>query len=163
MARSYCTEEAVKDYLPDNIIPEGSNPTPDPFNTKPENLTTDDLDDFIQQACDRIDGALATIYETPLKKANHGGVVDYPKPIGTIAAILAAALIFERKLQGQDRQNSDEIKERLSWAEDELKLIQNGERLLKNQRYTRGSRFVKSTLFNTPFNPAKDRESKGRK
>jgi hypothetical protein len=154
MARSYCSEDDVKQYLPEGIVTEGQNATPNPMNPSPESLNDVDIEFFIQQACSHIDGALATQYDTPLVKSNQGGDVGYPLPIPSIAALLASQMIWEQRLQGADRQRSDSQKEREAWAHSELTRIQNGERLLVGQVNLRANRFVRNTLMNTPRNPA---------
>lgn len=159
----YCTTSDVQRYMPINIILQGSNPTPNPFNPEPESVTISDVNLYIQDASDRIDGALSTIYDIPLKKINQGGVVGYPHAITNICAILTSQMIFERRLQGADRQRSESQKEREKWAESELMLIQNGERRMAGQRPTRGSRFIRGTLFDMPKNPAVAHKSDGTK
>jgi hypothetical protein len=154
MARSYCSEADVKQYLPEGIVTQGTNPTPNPMNPSPETLTNIDIAFFIQQACAHIDGALATQYDIPLVKINNGGDVGYPMPIPSVAALLASQMIWEQRLQGADRQRSDSQKEREAWAHAELAKIQNGERLLIGQVNLRASRFVRNTLLNAPKNPA---------
>lgn len=154
MARNYCDESDVKQYLPEGIVTQGQNATPNPMNPSPESLTNVDIDFFIQQACAHIDGALATQYDVPLVKSNQGGDVGYPQPVPSIAALLAAQMIWEQRLQGADRQRSDSQKEREAWAHSELARIQNGERLLIGQVNLRANRFVRNTLMNAPRNPA---------
>ncbi len=161
MARLYCSKEDVKKYLPPNVSIEGDNPTPDYRNPTPESVFNIDLDYFVEQASDEVDGSLATQYDVPLKKVNFDGEIGYPKPILEIVAILAAARIFEQKLQGTDRQYSDAIKERTKWAYDQLAKLQNGELRIYGNRNTRGDRFVRSTIRNIPRNPAVDGRSKG--
>ena len=90
MARSYCSTEDVKQYLPPNVVTEGDNPTPNFRNPTPESAANVDLDFFIQQASADIDANLATQYDVPLKQVNIGGEVNYPHPIPVICAILAA-------------------------------------------------------------------------
>ena len=157
----YCTEDDVKHFLPENIIAESEAFTPNPMNPEPVTLQNIDIDFFITQACSRIDAALATIYDVPLKKVNQGGEIDFPYPVRTIAAILTSQMIFEQRLQGADRVRSESQKEREKWAEDELLLIQNGERKLMGIRVTRGNRFVRGTLPNVPRNPAVEGKSSG--
>lgn len=154
MARNYCDEAAVKQYLPEGIVTQGQNTTPNPMNPSPESLTNVDIDFFIQQACAHIDGALATQYDVPLVQSNQGGEVGYPQPVPSITALLAAQMIWEQRLQGADRQRSDSQKEREAWAHSELARIQNGERLLIGQVNLRANRFVRNTLMNAPRNPA---------
>ena len=161
LRNTYCTADDVKEFLPPNIIPEGDVVTPDPLNPAPATLLTVDVYYFIVQACSRIDAALSPIFDVPLKKVNQGGVVGFPSPIPTIAAILTSQMIFEQRLQGVDRTRSESQKEREKWAEGELLLIQNGERRLLGQRNTRGNRFVRGTLPNIPKNPAEGGRSKG--
>jgi phage gp36-like protein len=120
-----------------------------------------DLDYFIQQASDEIDGALGTQYDVPLKKVNFDGEVNYPKPIQEITSILAASRIYEQPLQGTDRQLSEVVKERLKWAYDQLYKIQNGELRILGNRNTRGNRFIRSTILNVPSNPTKGGKSGG--
>lgn len=161
MARLYCSKEDVKKYLPTNIVVEGENPAPNYRNPTPESVLNIDLDYFIEQASDEIDGALATQYDVPLKKVNFDGEINYPKPILEISAILAAVRIYEQKLQGTDRQFSEAIKERSIWAYNQLYKMQNGELRIYGNRNTRGDRFVRSTIRNVPKNPAVDGRSKG--
>lgn len=161
MPRLYCSKEDVKKYLPPNIVVEGTNPTPNFRNPTAESVMNIDLDYFVEQASDEIDGALATQYDVPLKKVNFDGEIGYPRPILEITAILAAARIFEQKLQGADRQYSESIKARTLWAYDQIYKIQNGEMRLYGNRNTRGDRFTRSTLRNIPKNPAVDGKSKG--
>jgi len=161
MPRLYCSKEDVKKYLPPNIVVEGTNPSPNYRNPNAESVMNIDLDYFVEQASDEIDGALATQYDVPLKKVNFDGEVSYPKPILEITAILAAARIFEQKLQGADRQYSESIKARTQWAYEQIYKIQNGEMRLYGNRNTRGDRFVRGTLRNVPKNPAVDGKSKG--
>lgn len=161
MPRLYCSKEDVKKYLPPNIVVEGTNPTPNYRNPNIESVFNIDLDYFVEQSSDEIDGALATQYDVPLKKVNFDGEISYPKPILEITAILAAARIFEQKLQGADRQYSESIKARTQWAYEQIYKIQNGELRLYGNRNTRGDRFVRSPLRNVPRNPAVDGKSKG--
>jgi hypothetical protein len=157
----YCTVQNVKDLLPKNIIPEGEVTSPNPRNPSPATLTTVDIESFISLACQRIDGALSTIYDVPLKRINQGGVVDYPYPIPYLAAIYATQMIFEQRLQGVDKDFSEAQKKREDWANNQLALVQNGEVRLIGQRNTRGNRFVRGTLPNIPHNPAVEGRSKG--
>ena len=160
MARQYCSKEDVKKYLPPNIVVEGENPSPNYRNPTPESVLNIDIDYFIEQACDEIDGALASQYDTPLKKINIDGEISYPRPIQEISSILAAARIFEIPLQGADRQSSEFIKNRSIWAYDQIFKIQNGEMRIYGNRNTRGSRFVRSTIQNVPKNPSEGGRSK---
>jgi hypothetical protein len=100
MARSYCTIEAVKQYLPPNVVTEGENPLPNFRNPAPETASNVNLGFFIQQASADIDANLATIYDVPLKQVNIGGEVSYPHPIPVICAILAAQMFYSQALQG---------------------------------------------------------------
>ena len=161
MARLYCSKEDVKQYLPPNIVVEGSNPTPNYRNETPESVYNVNIDYFIQQASDEVDGALATQYDVPLKRINFDGEINYPKPIPEIVAILAAARIFEQKLQGADRQYSEAIKARVTYAYDQLYKFQNGELRIYGNRNTRGDRFVRSTIRPIPKNPAQGGKSGG--
>jgi hypothetical protein len=161
MPRSYCSVADVKQYLPQNIIIEGQNPDPNPFNPAPETLPSVNIEFFIDQACIQIDSALASIYDVPLKQINFGGDVDYPPPIPAVSALLAAQMIWEQRLQGSDSQRSESQKEREKWAQNELTLIQNGERRLVGQRATRGNRYVRNTALDIPKNPVKDGKSQG--
>ena len=91
MARLYCSKEDVKKYLPPNIVVEGDNPSPNYRNPTAESVFNIDIDYFVQQASDEIDGALATQYDIPLKQVNFDGEIMYPRPIPEIVAILSAA------------------------------------------------------------------------
>jgi hypothetical protein len=161
MARAYCKVDDVRIYLPSNIIIEGTNPTPNPRNPNPETLLIENMEFYIDQACMIIDSALASQFDIPLKAVNMGGVIRYPDAIVTIAAVLAAEMIYEQKLQGMDQEKSDMVKQRLQWANNELVALQNGERRLVGQRSTRASRFVRNTLYNSPRNPASEGKSRG--
>jgi hypothetical protein len=158
----YCTIADVEKFLPVNIIIETiGGDDPNPLNPSPSTITEYDIDYYMGLADSRLDGALATIYDVPLKKVNQGGTIAFPSPIPAIAAILSSQMIFEQRLQGVDRTRSESQKEREKWAEGELLLIQNGERRLLGQRNTRGNRFVRGTLPNVPRNPAEGGRSKG--
>lgn len=161
MARTYCTVSDVQIYLPSNIVVEGTNTAPNPRNPNPETLLIVNIEFYIEQVCDMIDSALGSQYDVPLKKVNLGGVVRYPDAIPAIAAVLSAQLIYEQKLQGMDQEKSEMVKSRVQWATNELLVLQNGERRLAGQRATRGSRFVRSTLYGVPKNPAQDGKSRG--
>lgn len=161
MSRKYCSVADVKQYLPQNIVVEGQNPDPNPFNPSPETLPSINIDFFIEQACIQIDSALATIYDVPLKQINFGGEIGYPPPIRAVAALLTSQIIWEQRLQGTDSQRSESQKEREKWAQGELMLIQNGERRLMGQRATRGNRYIRNTALDIPKNPVKDGQSKG--
>jgi hypothetical protein len=161
MARSYCTTEDVKQYLPPNVVTEGSNPTPNFRNPTPETASNVNLDFFIKQASDQIDANLGTQYDVPLKQVNLGGEVSYPHPIPVICAILAAQMYYMQALQGAEPQYSEAQKVRFDFAQNELVRIQNGELRLFGQRNLRGDRFVRSTLRGMPTNPAEGKRSKG--
>jgi hypothetical protein len=162
MPRLYCSKEDVKKYLPPNIVVEGTNPSPDYRNPTAESVLNIDIDYFVEQASDEIDGALSTQYDVPLKKVNFDGEIGYPRPILEITAILAAARIFEQKLQGADRQYSESIKTRVEWAYQQLYKIQNGELRIFGNRNTRGDRFVRGTLRGISKNPAEGGKSGNR-
>ena len=81
MARAYCNTDQVKQYLPPNVVTEGSNPNPNFRNPAPETASNVNLDFFIQQASAQIDANLAIIYDVPLKQMNNGGEVSYPHPV----------------------------------------------------------------------------------
>ena len=161
MARSYCSTEDVKQYLPPNVVTEGDNPTPNFRNPTPESAANVDLDFFIQQASADIDANLATQYDVPLKQVNIGGEVNYPHPIPVICAILAAQMYYMQALQGAESQYSDAQKQRFDFAQNQLVRIHNGEIRLFGQRNLRGERFVRSTLRGMPVNPAEGKRSKG--
>lgn len=159
--RGYCSENDVETYLPDNVQVSGTNPSPNWAAPNQDLVTTSDLDFFITAACDRIDAAIGTIYDVPAKMVAYDGIVDFPRPLRQINAILATQMLYEQKLQGGDHQKSESQKEREKWALEELAAIQNGERILQGLRATRGSRFVNSNLYNAPRNPAQGGRSKG--
>lgn len=161
MARSYCSTQDVKQYLPPNVVTEGDNPTPNFRNPTPESASNVNLDFFIKQASDQIDANLGTQYDVPLKQINLGGEVSYPHPIPVICAILAAQMYYMQALQGAEPQYSDAQKVRFDFAQNELVRIQNGELRLFGQRNLRGDRFVRSTLRGMPVNPAEGKRSKG--
>ncbi len=47
MARAYCNTDQVKQYLPPNVVTEGSNPNPNFRNPAPETASNVNLDFFI--------------------------------------------------------------------------------------------------------------------
>lgn len=161
MARSYCSTEDVKQYLPPNIVSEGENPVPNFRNPAPETAKNVDIEFFIQQASNQIDANLATQYDVPLKQVNMGGEVSYPHPIPVCCAILAAQMFYMQALQGAESQYSEAQKVRFDFAQNELVRIQNGEIRLFGQRNLRGERFIRATLRGMPVNPAEGRRSKG--
>jgi hypothetical protein len=162
MARSYCTTQDVKQYLPPNVVTEGDNPTPNFRNPTPESASNVNLDFFIKQASDQIDANLGTQYDVPLKQINLGGEVSYPHPVPVICAILAAQMYYMQALQGAEPQYSDAQKVRFDFAQNEIIRIQNGELRLFGQRNLRGDRFVRGSLRGIPNNPRKDGISKGK-
>jgi len=162
MARAYCNTDAVKQYLPPNVVTEGQNPNPNFRNPAPETAANVDLDFFIGQASAQIDANLATIYDVPLKQMNIGGEVSYPHPIPVICAVLAAQSYYSQALQGADKQFSEAQRDRYDNAMNELVRIQNGEIRLFGQRNTRGDRFIRGSLRGIPNNPRKDGVSKGK-
>lgn len=159
----YCQVEDVKVYLPNNIVVEGTNSSPDPYNPEPSNLTIDNIDFYILQATQRINALIRVVYDVPLKKINQGGTVSFPDPIQAVCAILSAQMIYEQKLMGAERETSDAQKRREEWAEGMLVRLQNGEIVLEGQRRTRSSRFISNTLRGAPKNPAVEGRSQGGK
>ena len=159
----YCTTDAVGKLLPNNVIIEGENPDANPFDRSAENTTIDDIEFFIRQAAQEIDGALGTMYDVPFKKTIVGDAVDYPAPIPRICTVLAASLIYNQKLQGGDSEESQAQQKREDWAREQLVQIQNGQLRLPNQRATRSNRFVRNTILNAPRNPAQGGKSEGGK
>ncbi|MBS1722341.1 MAG: DUF1320 family protein [Armatimonadetes bacterium] len=157
----YCQIEDVKVYLPNNIVVEGDNATPDPYNPEPANLTVINIEFFIQQATQRINALIRTVYDVPLKKINQGGTVAFPDPVPAVCAILAAQMVYEQKLMGAERETSEPQKRREEWAENMMTRLQNGEVVLEGQRRTRSSRFISNTLRGAPRNPAVEGRSKG--
>ncbi|MGG2324650.1 hypothetical protein, partial [Salmonella enterica] len=92
----------------------------------PVDVYSTDMDYFIQQACQQIDSSLSTQFWTPFKKVNQGGEVNDPQPIPRICALLTAELIYEQRLQGTDRSNSEAMKARKEEAMNLIYAIQNG-------------------------------------
>jgi hypothetical protein len=66
MARSYCSVNDLKKYLPPNVVVEGDNPTPNYRNPAPETAANIDLEYYINQASSEIDANLAVHYDIPL-------------------------------------------------------------------------------------------------
>jgi hypothetical protein len=159
----YCEIEDVIVYLPNNIIVEGANSTPDPYNPEPSNLVIENIDFYIEQATQRINALIGSVYDVPLKKTNQGGTVAFPSPIPAVCAILAAQMIYEQKLMGADRETSEAQKRREDFAEGMMVRLQNGEIVLEGQRRTRSSRFVSNNLRGAPKNPAVEGRSQGNK
>jgi len=158
----YCTIDDVAIYLPNNVIIEGTTPSPNPLNPEPDSVTTVNIEFYIKAAAQRINACLRTVYDVPLKKVNQGGLIQYPDPIPFVNAVLAAQMIYEQKLQGADREKSESQKAREANAEITLTSVQNGELLLDGQRALRSSRFVSNTLYPAPKNPAVEGRSKGK-
>ena len=153
MARRYCTVDDVRSFLPANVVIEGENPNPNWMNPNNETVLEINIDYFIDMASDRIDMFLGSVYDTPLKKTNVDGIIRYPFAITYICSVLTAQMIYAQRLQGSDHQRSEVQEQREKDVAAQIASIQNGEAVLKGQR-SRGHRFVSSTLYNTPYNPA---------
>lgn len=161
MSILYCTTTDVEQYLPENMhLEDTTQPT---FGAPSgDNISSSTVEFYIEEASRHIDASLSTQYDVPLKQTNVAGQIQYPVPVPQITAILAAQLIYEKEMQGADKQSSDTIKERFKFAMNMLKAIQNGERRLIGIRHTIGSRFVTDTLWNAPNNPVNsDKRSDG--
>lgn len=152
----YCTEADVRQFLPPNVTTEGDNISPNFRNPSPETVTQQEIIYFIEWASLYVDSILGALYDVPFKKINHGGEVDFPKPIKQITSIFASQQIYAQKLQGADKNFSEAQKQREDFAKDLLRRIQNGEMHMIGQRGNRGDRFVRSTLRGSPKNPAVD-------
>ena len=161
MARAYCLQSDVEEFLPKNLHPEGTT-SPDYANPESDDLSIADIDYFIQMASSRMDAAFRTQYYVPFKKINQGGVVSYPDPIPYMCAVLASQMIYERTLQGTDRAKSESQIKREEEVVAYIRDIQNGELMLDAQKL-RGNRFVRAPLYNVPRNPAEGNRSKGDK
>lgn len=155
----YCTDTDVKQYLPPNITSEGDNPSPNFRNPQPETISKQDIIYYIEMASRYVDGMLGSIFNTPFKKVNHGGEIDFPRPIKQLTAIYATQQIYAQKLQGADRAFSEAQKNREDFAKDLLRRVENGEVHLIGQLGNRGDRFVRSSLRGSPKNPAADGKS----
>lgn len=159
MATLYCTEADVRQYLPPNVTTEGDNPAPNYRNPSPETVSQQEIIYFIEWASQYVDSILGALYDVPFKMMNHGGEIGYPNPVKQISAIFAAQQIYAQKLQGADKNFSDAQVKREDFAKDTLQRIQNGEIHLIGQRGNRGDRYVRSSLRNSPKNPAVDGKS----
>ena len=158
----YCDVNSVRKFLPSNLFVEGDNDNPTFGSPQSDNLSLDTIEFYIEMASGLIDAAIGTIYDVPLRETNRGGIIGYPQPIPYIASLLTARFIYEQVLQGSDNQKTEEQKEGEKRALNELKLVQNGERVLDHIRATKSSRYVTGTLYNAPFNPVnKDNKSEG--
>jgi len=157
MARPrYCSAEDVRRYLPRNIVVEGENASPNPRNPRPETLDIDTINEFIEDACDYIDTEIGTIYNVPLQKTNIGGSVQYPPPIPSIAARLAAKFIFEQRLSSSDTQQGEFINNHYNQALRELNGVVTGTRRLIGQLGQMGNRFTRSAWHGIPPMPSRE-------
>lgn len=156
MAR-YCTLNDVKAYIPEAIQTQPDPITPPSFlHPNPVSITDDDLEIYIAQADQYINGELSTIYMTPLKKINLGGIVTYPHPIPSISARLTAKFLWEQRLTGADKAAGDFIDNHYKQAMNELNEIVRGNRRLAGQNGQMGSRFSRSSWHHIPPYPAKE-------
>lgn len=153
MPTTYCTEADVRQYLPPNVTTEGDNPAPNYRNPSPETVSQQDIIYFIEWASMYVDSILGALFDVPFKRVNHGGEVDFPRPIKQITSIFAAQQIYAQKLQGADKNYSEAQSKREEFAKDLLRRIQNGEVHMMGQRGNHGDRYVRSSLRNSPRNP----------
>jgi hypothetical protein len=159
MPTIYCTETDVRAYLPKNVTTEGDNASPNFRNPSPETISETEILYFIEQASLYVDSILGSLFDVPFKKVNHGGEVDFPRPIKLLTAIYASQQIYAQKLQGADKEFSEAQKQREDFAKDLLRRVQNGEVRLIGQRGNKGDRFVRSSLRGAPRNPGVDNKS----
>lgn len=154
----YCTVADVTKILPDNITI-GTNKLRDGAN-----ITTAEVEYWIDKASETIDSYLSAFYRVPLvtykiPDFSQNPVTfteEYPPPIELICARLAAGLIFDDVFMAQQEPNVSEWgKNQRSLAYDDLKLIQAGAIQLKGQEFI-GLRFVRQELFDPSRMPSKD-------
>lgn len=152
---AYCTVDDVQIFLPRAIRVEGSNPTPSPRDPNPESLLDTEVEGFIDQADQYINGRIGAIYDVPLRKANMGGILGYPPPIPSISARLAAKFIWQKRLAGADRETGDFVEKHYQEAMEELNDVLRGHVRLQVQDSWRAKRFAPSTWYGIPPSPVK--------
>jgi len=157
----YCTVAEVKLYLAQALSVEGDNPTPSFLDPNPESLTLIDIDSYIGQASQYIDGELSSIYMVPLKKLNQGGLVSYPPPVPSIAARIAAKFIWEERLTGADKAGGDFIENHYKQATATLNEIVRGNIRIIGENGQLGSRFSRAPWHQVPPYPAKEPPQQG--
>ncbi len=153
---AYCSTSDVTRYLPPEVVVEGDNPTPDPFDSAQETVQLDDITEYIVQADQIINGQLSTIHIVPLRQVNFGGTVGYPHPIPQISARIAAKLLWERALSGADRQHGEFIMTHYAQAMDQLQDVLTGHVRLLGHEGQMGSVFSRSSWHSVPPSPARE-------
>jgi len=146
---AYSGAEDIRQYLPRAVIIEGENPTPDPWDPRPEGLTSNDLAAYIAQSDRLIDAMVGSIYTTPLQKKNMGGELVYPPPIQEISAIYTAYMIFQQRLSGSEKAAGEFTEKMYNWAENELRKIMLRHYELFGQDQLFGSTTFKFDLLST--------------
>jgi hypothetical protein len=158
----YASAEDVRKYLPNAIVIQGENPTPNPRNPNPESLTLTDIEYYVEQSDAQINSILGAIYDTPFRKGNIGGEIKYPEPIVFISAVMAAWMIFQQRLSGADRTIGDFTERMYKIGMSRLDDILNGRiRLLDQDSYT-AHRTIRSDLFPMPPTPFKNPSDMGK-
>lgn len=153
----YSTTDDVKIYLSEAVKTEDTEPASPYFlDPNPVSLYDTDIELYIAQADQYINGEIGTIYMVPLKMVNMGGVVSFPSPIPSISARLAAKFIWEQRLTGADKAGGEFIENHYKQAMAELNEIVRGNRRLIGQNSQMGSRFSRSSWHHIPPYPAKE-------
>lgn len=152
----YSTVDDVKLYLSEAVTTEGSNPTPSFYNPNPESLLNIDIENYIDQADQYINGELGAIYMVPLKMVNMGGIVSFPMPIPSISARIAAKFIWEQRLTGADKASGEFVENHYKQAMVELNELVRGNRRLFGQNGQMGSRFSRASWHHIPPYPSKE-------
>jgi hypothetical protein len=152
---SYCTVSDVQKIVPKNVNI-GTNVLRGEVN-----VTTDQVEFWIEETAGIIDSYISTIYRVPLVKYKEPNYEvnpvtfeeTYPHPIKMINARLTSANIYDRIIMANQEPNVSEWGKNIrSIAYDDLKLIQNGVIQLKGQTCT-GRRFARQELHDPPRAP----------
>ena len=158
---SYSAKSDVRLFLPRALVLQGENPTPNPRDPRPESLLDTDMNSYITMADSIINGRLATIYDVPLRKANIGGIVDYPYPIRMISAVFSAWMIWQQRLSGSEKAASEFVERMYKIATQQLDNIENKRIRLRGQDSYTVSRTVRNDLWAAPMSASKENAQTG--
>ena len=154
---TYCTVDDVQEVLPKNILI-GTN-----ILKGQVNVTTSQVEFWINQTAGQIDSALTSFYRVPLMLYKEPDwsqdpvtfIERYPIPVTLINARLAAASIYDKIIMANQEPNvSDWGKAQRGLAFDDIRQIQTGQIQLRGQVRT-GRRFVRQELFDPARVPVK--------
>jgi hypothetical protein len=137
-------------------------PAASPFDPDPDAFTVYDVAKYTDQADQYINGRIAAIFSTPLRKVNFGGRLVYPAPIPSISARLTAKFLWSKPLAGGQRATSEFVDKNYKEATLELDEVARGNVRLNGQDGQLGSRFARAGWFNIPPSPTKNEPKESR-